>query len=218
MSHNLDLTNNNQIWTGGIAGLQNLKRRRGRDFSASDRILSQTHKLITQINRVCQEIHDIKLLVPKMTHSPLSSYHTNKELLPNTCEKDGKDCTCLTDNKKHVHYEDLQNSPSIQTCHETSSLPELPPPEQHELTSSHASSEASSSEPSASCSEPPSCWTGDTSASMMVLSSSQKESKESLEEQDLRGGGLPGPIKTKEWRSWKEVGIGDCLKSPTMAH
>ena len=53
---------------------------------------------------------------------------------------------------------------------------------------------------------------------MMVLSSSQKEMKESLEEQDSRGGGLSGPIETKEWRSRKEVGIGDCLKSPTMAH
>ena len=38
MSQNLDLTNNDQIWTGGIAGLCNLERR-GRDFSATDRVL-----------------------------------------------------------------------------------------------------------------------------------------------------------------------------------
>ena len=39
MLQNLDLMNNNQIWTGGITGLQNLERRRGRDFSATDRVL-----------------------------------------------------------------------------------------------------------------------------------------------------------------------------------
>ena len=39
MLQNLDLTNNDQIWTGGIAGLWNLERRRGRDFLASDRVL-----------------------------------------------------------------------------------------------------------------------------------------------------------------------------------
>ena len=58
----------------------------------------------------------------------------------------------------------------------------------------------------------------DATGSMMVLSSSQKEMKETFDEQDLRGGGLLGPIETEEWRSWKEVGIGDCRKSPKMAH
>ena len=42
--------------------------------------------------------------------------------------------------------------------------------------------------------------------------------KESFDEQDLRGGGLSGPIKTEEWRSQNEAGIGDCLKSPKMVH
>ena len=39
LSQNLDLTNNDQIWTGSIAGLRNLERRRGQDFSASNRVL-----------------------------------------------------------------------------------------------------------------------------------------------------------------------------------
>ena len=52
----------------------------------------------------------------------------------------------------------------------------------------------------------------------MVLSSSQKEMKESLEEQDSRGGGLTCPDETSEWRSLNKVGIGDCQKSPRMGH
>ena len=52
----------------------------------------------------------------------------------------------------------------------------------------------------------------------MALSSSQKETKESLEEQDLRGGGLTCPDETSEWRSLNKAGIGDCLKSPKMGH
>ena len=52
----------------------------------------------------------------------------------------------------------------------------------------------------------------------MALSSSQKEKKESLEEQDSRGGGLTCPDETSEWRSLNKAGIGDCLKSPKMGH
>ena len=53
---------------------------------------------------------------------------------------------------------------------------------------------------------------------MTVLSSSQKEMKESQEEQDSRGGGLPYPDKTGEWSSQKEEGIGDDPKLHMMAH
>ena len=53
---------------------------------------------------------------------------------------------------------------------------------------------------------------------MMELSSSQKETKESLEEQDSRGGGLTCPDETSEWRSLNRAGIGDCQKSPKMGH
>ena len=35
---------------------------------------------------------------------------------------------------------------------------------------------------------------------------------------DLRGGGLPCPDETSEWRSLNKAGIGDCLKSPKMGH
>ena len=52
----------------------------------------------------------------------------------------------------------------------------------------------------------------------MVLRSSQKEAKESLEDWDSRGGGLPCPDETSEWRSLNRVGIGDCRKSPKMGH
>ena len=52
----------------------------------------------------------------------------------------------------------------------------------------------------------------------MALSSSQKETKESLEEQGSRGGGLTCPDKTSEWRSLNKAGIGDCLKSPKIGH
>ena len=50
----------------------------------------------------------------------------------------------------------------------------------------------------------------DTIGETMVLSLSQKETKESLEEQDLRGGGLTCPDETSEWRSRNKAGIGDC--------
>ena len=65
---------------------------------------------------------------------------------------------------------------------------------------------------------PPCDWMGNTSGSIMVLSFSQKVMKEASDKQDLRGGGLPGPIETEVWKSQKEAGIGDCWKSPTMAH
>jgi hypothetical protein len=38
---NTELTNNNQTWIGGIAGLRNLERRRAEDMPVSDRILFQ---------------------------------------------------------------------------------------------------------------------------------------------------------------------------------
>ena len=57
-----------------------------------------------------------------------------------------------------------------------------------------------------------------TFVSLMELSSSQKETKETFEEQDSRGGGLPCPDETSVWRFLKEPGIGDCRKSPKMGH
>ena len=48
---------------------------------------------------------------------------------------------------------------------------------------------------------------GGASASMMVLRSFQKEMKESLDEQDSRGGGLTCPDETSEWRSQKEAAV-----------
>ena len=65
---------------------------------------------------------------------------------------------------------------------------------------------------------PPCDLTDGTFASTMALSSFQKEMKESLEEQDLRGGGLAGLDETSVWRSQKQAGMGDCLKSPRMGH
>ena len=59
---------------------------------------------------------------------------------------------------------------------------------------------------------------GGNAGETMVLSSSQKETKESLEEQDSRGGGLTCPDETSEWRSLNKAGIGDCQKSPKMGH
>ena len=57
-----------------------------------------------------------------------------------------------------------------------------------------------------------------TSASMMVLSSSQMDTKESVEEQDSRGGGVAGPDEIRVWRSLKHPGTGDLSKLPTMEH
>ena len=58
-----------------------------------------------------------------------------------------------------------------------------------------------------------------TFALTIALSSSQNETKESEDkETGSRGGGLPCPDETSEWRSQNKVGIGDCLKSPRMGH
>ena len=59
---------------------------------------------------------------------------------------------------------------------------------------------------------------GDNVGETIALSSFQKETKESLEEQDSRGGGPTCPDETSEWRSLNKAGIGDCLKSPKMGH
>ena len=154
----------------------------------------------------------------KKNHNWPNTCRTSKEPLPDICEKDGTDCTCSTGNKKHAHCEDLHNSPHTQTCHGTPSPPLTLPPSFPSPTSSHSSSEVSSSESLTSSDGPPSCWTDDNIGEMMALSLSQKETKESLEEQDSRGGGLPCPDETSEWRSLNKVGIGDCRKSPRMGH
>ena len=142
----------------------------------------------------------------------------SKEHPQDTCEKGERGCTCSEDNKRHVHYVGPQNSPNTQTCHETIAPPWPLPPEPPSLTSSHASSESCKVATSASSDVPLSCWMDGTFASTMALRSSQKETKESLEEQDLRGGGLPCPDETSEWRSLNKAGMGDCLKSPKMGH
>ena len=182
-------------------------------------VLSRTCKLVTQISKVCKEICDIKLYSSnKKNHGPQGNYRKNKGLLPNRCEKDGRNYTRSEGNKKHARCMDLQNNPSTQT-HCALPSPLLPlPPEPPLLTSSHASSESCKVGPSTSFNELPPCSTVGTSASTMALSSSQKETKESLDEQDSRAGGLACPDETSEWRSQKEVGIGDCQKSPTMEH
>ena len=154
----------------------------------------------------------------KTSHNPLSTYHKNKEPQPDRYERDETDYTHLMDNKKHVHYEGPDSSPNTRRCHETSSPPSPPLPSPPSPTSSHSSSEVSSSEPSTSFDGPPSCLTDDNVGETMALSSSQKETKESLEEQDPRGGGLTCPDETSEWRSLNKAGIGDCLKSPRMGH
>ena len=180
-------------------------------------VLSRTRKLITCITQVCQEIHDIKRGYIKRSHNPPSTCHTNKEPRPDKCEKGGRDCTRSMDNKKHAHYEGPHNSPDNRTRHETlAPLAPLPPSSPSPM-SSHSSSEASSSESSTSFDRLPSCSMGGNVGETMALSSSQKETKESLEEQDLRGG-LTCPDETSEWRSLNKAGIGDCLKSPKMGH
>ena len=181
--------------------------------------LSRTRKLLTQIGLVCQEICDIKgTRSIKKSHSPLDTDRKNKAPLPDKCEKGGRDYTRSTDNKKHVRCEDLHNSLDTQTRHEILSPPSPPPPTSPSLTSSHSSSEASASEPSASSDGPLSCLMGGNVGETMALSSSQKEMKDSLVDWDSRGGGLPCPDETSEWRSLNKVGIGDCLKSPKMGH
>ena len=181
--------------------------------------MSRTRKLLTQISKVCQEIRDMRLYSSTTkNHSPLGTGHTCKEPLPDKYEKGGKGCTHSPGNRKHARCEDLSNSPNTRTCHETPAPPLPLLPSSPSLTSSHSSSEASASEPLTSSDGPPSCLTDDSIGETMALSSSQKESKESLEEQDLRGGGLTCPDETSEWRSLNKAGIGDCLKSPKMGH
>ena len=190
-------------------------RTKVQNFKDKEHYLSRTRKLLTQISRVCQEIHDMSIYSSKRSHSPLSTGHKSKEPLLDKCKKGEKGCTRSTDNKKHVHCEDLHNSLGTQTRHEILSPPSTPPPSPPSPTSSHSSSEASSSEPSTSFDKPPSCLMGGNVGETMAWSSSQKES---LEEQDSRGGGLTCPDETSEWRSLNKAGIGDCLKSPKMGH
>ena len=185
--------------------------------------MSRTRKLITQIAQVCQELRAIvsrNSIKPAQLTTPNqpSTSRRNKEPQSDKYEKDGKGCTRSTDNKKHVRCEDLHNSLDIQTRHEILSPPSLPLPTSPSLTSSHSSSEASASEPSTSSDAPPSCLTGDNVGETMALSSSQKETKDSLVDWDSRGGGLPCPDETSEWRSLNKAGIGDCRKSPKMGH
>ena len=154
----------------------------------------------------------------KKNHSPLSTGHKNKEPLPDRYGKGGKDCTRSAGNKKHARCEGPHNNLNIQTRHETLSPPSPFPPASPSPTSSHSSSEVSSSESLTSFDALPSCLTGDTTGATMVLSSSQNETKDSLGDWGSRGGGLPCPDETSEWRSQNKVGIGDCLKSPRMGH
>ena len=180
--------------------------------------MSRTRKLLTQIQQVCQEIRDMNIIRIKRNHNLLNTCHRSKEPLPNRYGKDERDYIRSTGNKKHARCEDLCNSPHNQTRHALP-VPPLPlPPSSPSPTSSHSSSEASSSAPSTSCDGPPSCLMDGTVDETMVLSSSQKETKESPEEQDSRGGGLTCPDETSEWRSWNKAGIGDCVKSPKMGH
>ena len=190
-----------------------------RSFGQEALFLSRTCKLITCITQVCQEIRDMKKAHSiKTSYNLLGTGHTNKELPQDKCGKDGKGCTHSEGNRKHAHYEDLRNIPGNQRHHETFSPPGPLPPSPPSPMSSHSSSEVSSSEPSASSNGPPSCWTGDNVGEMMELSSSQNETKDSLVDWDSRGGGLPCPDKTSEWRSLNKAGIGDCRKSPKMGH
>ena len=186
-------------------------------------VVSRTRKLITQIAQVCQELHAI---IPKrsikgtklITQNQPSTNRKNKELPSDKCGKDGKGYIHSTDNKKRVRCEDPHNSLDIQTRHGIPSLLSPLPPASPSPTSSHSSSEVSASEPSTSSAEPPSCWTGGNVGETMELSCSQKETKDSLEDLDSRGGGLPCPDETSEWRSLNRAGIGDCRKSPKMGH
>ena len=182
-------------------------------------VVSRTHKLITRITQVCQEIRDIKEARSiKGSHSLLSTYRTNTEPQPDKYGTDGRGCKHSAGSKKHDRYEGQRNSPYSQTHHETTAPPSPLPPSPPSPTSSHSSSEVSSSATLTSSVEPPSCLTGSNVGETMALSSFQKETKESLEEQDSMGGGLTCPDETSEWRSLNKAGIEDCLKSPKMGH
>ena len=185
--------------------------------------MSRTRKLVTQIVQVCQEL---RAIVPKAsikatlttTPSQLNTDRKSREPLTNKYGKGERDYIRSTGNKKHVRCEDPHNSLGIQTRHETLSPPSLPPPTSPSPTSSHSSSEVSSSESSASSNGPPSCLTGGNVGETMELSWPQKETKESGVDLDSRGGGLPCPDETSEWRSRNKAGTGDCRKSPRMGH
>ena len=182
-------------------------------------MVSRTCKLITQIAQVCQEIHDIGVIRSiKTNHNLLNTDHKSKEHPPDKYGRDETGCTHSRGNRRHAHCEDLSNSPNTRRHHEMSSPPLLLPPSLPSPTSSHASSEASSSEPSTASDGPPSCSTGGSVGETMELSSSQNEMKDSLVDRDSRGGGLPCPDETSEWRSLNKAGIGDCRKSPKMGH
>ena len=152
------------------------------------------------------------------TPSRPSTSHKYTEPQLDKCGKDGRGCTHSTDNTKHVRCEDPHNSLDNQTRHEIPSPPSLPPPASPSPTSSHSSSEVSSSEPSTSFGAPPSCSKDGNVGETMELSWSQKETKDSGVDLDSRGGGLPCPDETSEWRSLNKAGIGDCRKSPKMGH
>ena len=151
-------------------------------------------------------------------HNLLGISHKSREYPPNKYGKDERDYIRSMGNTKRVHCGDPQSSQHNQTRHALPSPPSPPPPGPPLLTSSHSSSEASSSESSTSFDRPPSCSTDDIFGETVELSSSQKETKESLKEQDSRGGALTCPDETSEWRSLNKAGIGDCLKSPKMGH
>lgn len=188
-------------------------------FPADTPVVSQTHKLIMHITQVCQETCDMKYITTTVpTQSPPSTHHKSKENPPNTGEKDGRDYTCSKGSTTYDRYEDPHNSLNTPIHHAEDVPLTLPPPEPSESMSSHTSSEPSKAGASTSYNEPPCNLTGSTFVLTMVLSSSQKETKESSDEQDLRGGGLLRPEKTREWRSLKDSGIRDYPKLPTMAH
>ena len=186
--------------------------------------MSRTRKLITQIAQVCQELRAIannrSIKATRLTtQSQLGNDRKGTGPQSDTCAKGERDYTRSGDSKTCDHYEGQHNSPNNPARHDEPSPPVLLPSGLPSATSSHASSEASSSSTSTPSSLPPCGSTGDTSGSIMALSSFQNETKElESEEQDSRGGGLPCPDETSEWRSLNKVGIGDCLKSPKMGH
>ena len=120
--------------------------------SKLDRCLSRTRKLITQIAQVCQELRDMsrKCSIKTTwltTHGQPSEDHRNKEPQSDICEKGGRGCTRLKDNKTCDHCEGQRNSPNNPACHAESS-PHAPlPSTPASATSSHASSEANSCSP-----------------------------------------------------------------------
>ena len=108
--------------------------------------LSQTRKLITQIDQVGQKIRSIKINKSTSTVcSQLGSDHTSKGPQLSTYEKGEKDCACSRDSRTYDNYEDPHNSQNNPAHHAGSSPHTLPPSTLPSPTFSHASSEASSS-------------------------------------------------------------------------